>query len=423
MAREALGTGQPALARDLAEGLLQADSRSGFAHYVIAVAEDQMERPADARRAAIRAYRLAEHPTQRFEAAQLAAKMFYKEESPTQAQLWLRRSIQHAPNDQVEAQLVRDYKAVRAQNPLSFSVQAGIRPSNNVNNGADTGLQVIDGLPYVGSLSGNAQALSGVIGHVDGTLDYRLQSDKTSRTTIGARLYVKRVALDRDAKVLSPGSHNRDFASTYGAVNLSHTVVWGPRKDILSVEAVGGQYWSKGARDYDFGRLGARQVWRLGGSDWLALSTSLEARNAAASNILDTQILTIGLSSRHRLQNDDALSFGLTVQKATGDLDNNKSEGVALSATYSFGEQLGPIKVAAGVTASHADYPEYTAVFAVPGGRQDMSVSAHLNLMFAGIDYAGFAPTLRLSSSRTKSNVSRFDTRELSVAMGIQSKF
>ena len=38
-------------------------------------------------------------------------------------------------------------------------------------------------------------------------------------------------------------------------------------------------------------------------------------------------------------------------------------------------------------------------------------------------DVAGFAPVLRLRSGRKDSNISRFDIRETSISIGIESKF
>lgn len=423
LARRALADGQPDLARSIATGLLQADARSGFANYVIARAEDTLGRPAEARRAAKLAYRHADRDAQRFEAAQMAARMFYAAESPTRAQLWLRRAIEHAPDDTSRRELERAYKVVRAQNPLSFSLSGGIRPSNNVNNGAESALQIIDGLPYVGTLSGSAQALSGVIGHVDGAIGYRLRGTKTSRTTLGGRLYVKRVALDDDARALAPGSRNSDFGSTYAAVTLSHAVAREAGAKVLSFDATLGQYWSGGARSYDFIRVGARHGWRLGAQDRLSLDASVELRDAASGSLWDTQRLTLGVSSSHDLAQAGKLSLAFNLHMTEGDLANARSEGAAISAVYHLGQQIGPMALAAGVTASHTDYPDYTALFAVPGGRQDLSISAHLDLTFPDVDYAGFAPALRVTTGRTRSNVSRFDTRELSVTLGVRSTF
>ena len=48
-------------------------------------------------------------------------------------------------------------------------------PSSNVNGGADTPYNIIDGVPLVGTLSAGAQALSGWIGQTSLNVGYRLR--------------------------------------------------------------------------------------------------------------------------------------------------------------------------------------------------------------------------------------------------------
>src|SRR5690606_1323184 len=71
----ALREGDPQLALQIGHGLLQADARDAFAHYLIASAHQQMRQTGDGRRAAARAYRHADTPTEKFQAAQLAARL------------------------------------------------------------------------------------------------------------------------------------------------------------------------------------------------------------------------------------------------------------------------------------------------------------------------------------------------------------
>jgi len=81
----ALEQGNPTLALQIGYGLLQADPNDAFAHYLIASAFRQQARPAAARRAAALAYRQAETTPEKFQAAQLAARM------PSPARAWARQ--------------------------------------------------------------------------------------------------------------------------------------------------------------------------------------------------------------------------------------------------------------------------------------------------------------------------------------------
>ena len=73
---------------------------------------------------------------------------------------------------------------------------------------------------------------------------------------------------------------------------------------------------------------------------------------------------------------------------------------------------------------SETTYPDYRILFwSVPGGREDTRSSAEVNVSFDRLGYMGFTPTLKLSSERTLSNVSRFETDELSVSLGLRTAF
>lgn len=418
----ALANGDPALAHQLARGLLQADHTSSFAHFVLANAQAQLGQTGAARASAARAYRYSDTKLHRFESAEMAARLAYADESPTAAQLWLRRAIQNAPDKKIEAQLARDFGRVRAENPFSFSLQGGVRPSTNVNNGADTAVQTIDGSPIVGSLSGDAQALSGIIGNIDVSARYRLRGSKTSRTDVNARLFVQRVALSGDARALSPTTPNRDFGRTFAEVGATHRFAIG-KSGSGEVGAALGQYWSGGDPYYKFARIEAGRNWALGAQTRLSLSGTYEARESANRSLYDTSVIGVFAGVQHHLGDGDKLGFSLSLRKTDGDFSNNRSVATTFAATYALGKQIGPAKISASLVLGHADFPDYWAVYHPSVGRQDKSAYADVNFFFPDVDYAGFAPTVRVRAGRKLSNISRFDTREMSVSMGIQSKF
>ena len=423
LAQTAIRNGQPVLAYNLSEGLLRADPSSSFAHFVRATAQAQLGKPNDARRSAARAYRFADSKLHRFEAAELAARMSYAQKQPTITQLWLRRAVQNAPDKQIEAQLARDFKRVRAENPLTFSIRGSLRPSNNVNNGADSGVQVIDGLPFTGLLSGSAQALSGTNATLDTRIGYRLRGTRHSRTQIGARLYVSRVALSSDARRLAPTLDNADLGTAYAEVSLSHGFAVGNQGGSADLGAAYGQLWSGGNKYYDFARLDAERTWRLDENTKFVLKGSAERRASALATLADSNALSLLTEFNHQRSNEDRITLALELRHTDSQTRNQRTTSASLRASYSFGQQIGPAKITAGLVLSHAEYPDFATVFAVPGGRQDNSAYASLTFLFPDVDYAGFAPTVHVRAGRKFSNVSRYETRELSVSLGIQSKF
>ncbi len=423
LAIEALSRGDPLLAHGLAQGLLQADPKSSFAYFTLAQAQKLMGQPTPARRSAAKSYRYADQSLHRFEAARLAAGLAYAEERPTLAQLWVRRAAQNAPNAQTERQLASDYSRLRAENPLSFSMQGGIRPSSNVNNGSDMAVQIIDGLPYIGTLNGAAQALSGLDAHIDGRLGYRLRGTKRSRTTMQARMYVRRVALSSGARALAPTARNSDYGTTFAEIGLHHEFVIGNTGATGQAGLSFGQLWAAGARSYDFTRLALGRNWRLGENTRLTLDGTVELRKSARDPFFDSQVYAVVAGVDHKLRSGDRIGLTLNLRQTESRFFNAGNSSATIRASYGFGRQIGPARISAGLTAEYTDYPDFALVFVVPGGRQDRSLFADMNFFFPDIDYAGFAPNLRISAGRTSSNVSRYETRQFSVSLGIRSKF
>ncbi len=423
LAVKALKAGRPKLAYHLADGLLKADPKSSFAHFTMANAQGLLGQAAAARKSAARAYRYGDSKLHRFEAAELAARLSYAEERPTLTQLWLRRAVQNAPNEQVEQQLGRDYGQVRAQNPFSFSIRTSLRPSSNVNGGSNTAVQVIDGLPFTGQLSGSAQALSGTIGTLDTSLRYRLRGTKKSRTEVAARLFVKRVALTNSAEEQAPDVSDSDFGSTFAEVRLNHSFATSEKGGAARLGLGAGQFWFGDERSYHFVNLNVGHSWRIGARSSLSLDASYENRSSDRAAFLDSEYLSVVGGYRHARTNGDQLSLSLSLRETRSDFSNARNTAATLSANYDFAKQVGPAKISTGVVVGYSDFPDYIAPIRVPGGRQDRSLYANVNFFFPDVDYAGFAPNLRVTAGRKFSNVSRFETEELSVSLGIQSKF
>lgn len=424
LAARELKDGQPQIAAHLARGLLVADPKSSYAYLVLATAEANSGQLAKARKSASKSYRYADGKPARFKAAELAAKLAYADDSPTAAQLWLRRAAQNARNAQVEEQLGYDYQRVRSENPLSFSIRGALRPSINANNGADTAFQIIDGVPLTCILSGSAQALSGTVANADATVGYRLRGTKTSRTDISARLFVSRVFLSGEAKSLSPTSSKSDFNSTYGAVTLSHGFAVGANGGTAKISGTAGQLWSGGDRYYDFARLEAARTWKLNATNSFQLSASVENRDITGSDTRDALAVGIVAALSHKRASGDTLRFSINALKTSSDSVNSDSTALSLGARYSFADKIGPAQVSAGIILDTTDYDQYFSppIF-LSDGRQDRSAFADINLFFPDYDYAGFAPTVSLRVGRKSSNISRFDTREFSLSVGIASKF
>ena len=393
LAVHALNGERPALASQIAQGLLIADPHSAYAHYVLATAHADMGHGTDGRKSAARAYRYADTRVQKFQAAELAARLTFAEGHPTLTQLWLRRAVQNAPTPEIEEQLARDYARVRRENPFRFSI------------------------------SGSAQALSGIVGTVDAVVGYRLRSTQKTRTDLSGRLFVQRVALDSGSHDLAPEARNGDFGATYADVSLRQSFAVGAAGGSADVTGSLGEYWSGGDRSYSFMRVGVGRRWQLSASTSVSMGATLEKRFSERISYFDSNTVSLIVGSQHRLAWGDGIGVSVNLRETDSDFVNYASHAASLRLSYSFADQIGPAVVNAGLNLGKTDYDTYFAVFDVPGGKQDYATYADVNIMLPDVDYAGFAPSVTLRAGRTRSNVSRFETSEFSVSLGFQSKF
>jgi len=440
LAAHALQNGDPALTLELSRALLQADRRNHTAWHLRAAAFAQTGQPAKGRKAAARAFRHAPDDASRYQLAQLASRLAYQSGRPTLSQYWLRRTATYAPDARAEQLIARDYKTLRRINPWSFRLSGGVKPSSNVNNGSDAATLQVDGLgSHQNRLGPRAIALSGLIGTLDAGISRRLAQNANSQTMLSARLYVQRVALSSSAKAKAQDAaarthttvpRNADFGSTYGELTLAHAFRAGPADSGGSarVALTAATSWYGGERSYDLAKLSASRSWVLSPQMRLTLSGSAEHRIAPQRLSLDANVLGLGAALTRELGNGDRVDVSLGLRDTRAKSKYFASQTTTLRLGYAFDEQVGPARVSTGLILGNSAYPDqivYTgsAWQPVPGGRTDRSAYADLNLFFADYDYAGFAPQLRLRAGRRFSNLSKYDSSEFSVSLGIQSKF
>ena len=424
IAQAALSQGKPEITLQIAASLLQANPKDSHALLLVSAANHSLKQPLHGRRAAALAYRYSDNKAQRLQAAQLAAQNALAEERPTLTQIWLRRAALQAETDAETEAISRAYGRVRTINPWSFHADLSIRPTSNINNGSDTSLQIIDGVPVVGQLSSDAQALSGTLGTVTLRASYRLRADERSRTSVAGRLQVRRVELSSETEAVAPNVSSRTFAYTYADLSLNHTFAIGESKgNFVRLGATIAALWASDDIDYTLLRLDAERIWRPKDGQRLSFGGSVTGYNRDGS-LQDSVSYGIRGGYSRTLKRGDNLGLTIAYEKSVSDLANRELDSVNMRLSYGFAKSWGPAKATASLTISHADFDEYSVgPIVVPGGRQDTGAYADLSLFFPDFDYAGFAPKVTFRAGRKSSNVSRFDTRELSIQVGIQSKF
>ncbi|MFN3210611.1 MAG: hypothetical protein ACE369_16730 [Roseovarius sp.] len=155
---------------------------------------------------------------------------------------------------------IKVFRTVRARNPLNVQLKFSITPSDNVNNGANSPYNIIDGVPVVGDLSPSAQAIKGVVMTTDVSGSYRVSQSERHMTRVTGRATARQVMFNNPV----PGLSGSDLASTRAELGLSHAMTGASKRGQWEFDLTGGRTWYGGSPLYDFARLGVTRHQALG---------------------------------------------------------------------------------------------------------------------------------------------------------------
>lgn len=423
MAGEALQDDNLDLAEKLALGLVQANPKDPYPYSILTAVHTRRGNADLARAAARLRYKYAADADEKFAAAHIAGQVAFQQARFTAAQIWLRRAALHADSEEDNKVLERDYAQVRNQNPFQFVITGAITPSDNVNNGASSSTETVNGQPTFAFIAPGSLALSGQVATLDVKLGYRLAATPLSQTLLSTRLYSRQVWLSEDAQASVPSLSNEDFGVTYADVSFDRSFRINSGGDFGTYQVALGRVWASGDPIYDLVRLSGRRGFRLGQATILSFDASHEWRLSEIHPDLDANALRLGAGLRHSLGNSDVISLSLGFEDVSTEALNGEFDNLSLRLGYSFGQNWGPVKVSTGLSVARKHYSEFERFLPVEGGRTDDTVTADLTLLFTELDVAGFIPSVQFTSRRTTSNLSRFSTEEFGVGFGIRSKF
>ncbi|MBW6507347.1 MAG: hypothetical protein K0B00_11425 [Rhodobacteraceae bacterium] len=423
----AVSAGRVDEAASLSRALLEMQPGDAFAHYLLATLALRQGDTAAAAREGKRAFRNAASKVQKHESARLVATAAVLSERPLAARYWLRHAAASAPDPIRRAGAERALAALRAATPWAVQLRFSVQPTNNVNAGAASRLNVIDGLPLTGVLSDDALALPGVAATANLRLSYRLQASDTGQTRLSLQLYGRGVelagqpmaeSLDPSGETVLTEIRGASFSSASAELGLNRSFAGSAAQ--ISVDLAAGRAWSAGAPAFDYLRLSADRSPKAGGVFW---GGGVEWR-AAPDPRRDQTITSLRGGWQGTLGSAGTLVLGLGLRAVETERANARGRTVSASLRFQPARQIGPAAFAAGLGLSYSDYPDYTLGFiAVPGGRQETLGFAELEVWLPEANIAGFAPTVKLTALETQSNVSSFERRELAVSFGFRSNF
>lgn len=429
LAYAALQAGDAARALELTAALLARDPADAGALIIRSRAFRALNRLPEAEEMARAAFRAADSYPLKYGAALSLAQALSLQGERTRAQIWLRRANHYATTEEQLAQVAGDYAYVRQQNPLSLRFDASIQPSNNVNNGSMRSVWDFFGIPL--QLSGDAQALSGIVGDFTLSGSYRLAQSPRTHDALNFSLTDHEVFLSPEARAQAPMVDNGDYRQTSISGGYQHRSLLSADGSILTSALTLGRNWYGDAG-------GSAEWWAMGPlSNSATLSFDLtRPYGPGAQNFLHVEAernarLDAPLSS----SNTVALSGGFAQGLASGDqiratfgVARVMSEDVMVDHTtmtaefdYTLGKPLAGIKWSATMAGEVAAYG--VSPFSATGDRDDLSITLGLTGELTTMSIYGFSPVVTVTGRATNSNVDLYDTRSLGVGLSFRSRF
>lgn len=422
LARQALASGDIALAQAIARRLLEADPRDARALLIIAATAPLLGQPAEGRRAGRAAWIAARKaPLLRYEIARFTARAALVEGRKGSAQFWLRRAVDVAPDQASATRTANDFADLRATRVLSYRLDLSVSPSSNLNGGATGDALTVNGTVPLGTLSGSARALEGTRAAAQVQLAWKLPDRPRLRAKLGLRAYATANFLTASAQAQAPDLQGSDLNLI--VIEANATTDWVPAGLDRPLHLVfgTGRTWSGGNALGPHLRAEAG-IGLIARPD-LVLRTSLSyERQWRSAGTINATVLR--LEGSRALQGGARLSSSIAIKNVVGPDANTTYRAASLDIGLDLARPVGPALLSLRANIGAVDYPFYTlGIFGVTDGREDVSAGLSLEAAFPSLARYGYMPRLTLEAQTTQSNISRFESRSLGLSFGVLSQF
>jgi hypothetical protein len=242
---------------------------------------------------------------------------------------------------------------------------------------------------------------------------------------LGLQYSGARVRLQDDAPVPDAA-----FATDTTIVSLAHDRIL-PNGSVSLTAAAGASNYAEatsGGQDvafqkYNILRFGINYRRPLSDRSELGLGVQSERLDYDSATIDTVDRITLTASFGQYLQSGDNWHASVSYTDSDSPAATYVSEALTLQGGYRWKDPIGPVTLALSAGLTWADYPDYSLLFPVTGGRQDTTIFYNINMGFADLSYAGFTPGVSINHSFSESNVSRFTRETLSVGFTLTSQF
>lgn len=418
--------GQYSATREIAKGLLIRDAQDVDALLLLSVAERNLGDFKAASKAGKKAWGAAKTDSQKYNAALVVAQALASDGSHTFAQIWLRRAAQIAPTDTAKNIAIKDLQYVRSQNPWSLDFRFSLRPSSNINNGSNSDVVVIGGLPLV--ISGRNKPLSGMGLVVGGRAEYEkiLSPSKTLR--FGGDVETRQYKLSDEARSIAPDAKGSDYAFSSFKLYTAYDISVPTSANAHSFEASIGRYRYGGEPLSNLIWLKYSLLHRQKSGGILQFSLFTEANSRLDDHARDTGRILAVIEQRRATESGGIFSWNITASTTNliGDPKFGRATDLANDAlgggiSYTWAKPF--FSATTSLSLQYEGQIFENTRYVRGEKREDHLGVATLSMFFDEFEYYGFAPVLDFSYARKYSNAALFSADGFGVGLGFRSSF
>lgn len=424
LAFEALRAGFAEDAIEITDALLARDPADSTALTIRAQALRAINNHPAAIATARAAWAAAETMPARFGAAMAMAAAQSTAGNRTRAELWLRRAANNAPNERAYAIARRDFGYVQSRNPWRFIFDLTLAPSSNLNNGSRQDTFTLPGLPIEIPTPVESQALSGVQLGFGVNATYRISPTGPNRqTNLSFGANVQSVVLSAGAKEDAPLAQASDYTLATLQAGVSHRRTLGADgRTVMQLTGTYGHNWYGGNDLSDYLQLGADLSYQLASGTVLTFGIAADkvARIDRPVQSSDRAELSAGARFGIGAEGADVLALRFALSETASDAVEVRNDSMSFALSWQKAEPVAGISLAAAVTLEQRDFRDSNYV---AGGREDLKISAKLQMTFKEVEFFGFAPVLEVQATRNRSNAELFDSEAFGVNLGVASTF
>ncbi len=417
----AMAAGDGVSARSLALQQLQADPQDAAALAVLATVAMVNRSPDVARRTAAQAFRAGDTAHERFVAARIAAQAAHGQDRSLVAQYWLRRAVNAAPTPAARQATITDFQALRRISRVQLMFDASLLPSNNVNQGTDTAILSVDGVPTYFVFDRASMALPGAEARLGLALRYRLAGTDRKGTDLTLRLSQTAVYLSDRAHQIAPNAQASDYATSAIDVSLSRFATLNPDTHLRGGLTLG-QNWLAGQAYGRRARMDATVTRILSPLLQTSLTVAAERQWRRGPGAAATAVILESATQRI-LPSGDTLGLRLTAGNTTSEDANQENLNLSAEAQYVLGKEIAGVKLSGSLGVARRDFPVFFGGAFSRSGREDTTVFGAVNLSLSRFETWGFEPVVSIQGRRTTSNVSRYEGNALGLGLQFKSAF